>query len=218
MAPHSGVGLGAESGFLCLVGHGGQPALCRPVADLGPNFFSALWGLLGLHYLWAIRPVLLLFFVPAFSFGMLRLGRRQYLGLVACVMGLYGALLVGEYVLGREGFSMRHELFVFIIFGVLLTWFAFFGGYISDIRRRLRAQIEKDKLIVELQDALSKVKTLSGLLPICASCKKIRDDKGYWNQLESFIRSRSEAEFSHSICPECARLMYGDIVSYRNLE
>ena len=64
----------------------------------------------------------------------------------------------------------------------------------------------------ELQKAISEIKTLSGLLPICASCKKIRDDKGYWNQIEAYIRARSEAEFSHSICPECAEQLYSDLV------
>jgi len=71
-----------------------------------------------------------------------------------------------------------------------------------------RAEEEREKLIHQLQDALTKVKTLSGLLPICASCKKIRDDKGYWNQIESYIRDRSEAEFSHGICPECMKKLY----------
>jgi hypothetical protein len=61
----------------------------------------------------------------------------------------------------------------------------------------------------ELQKALSEIKTLSGLLPICASCKKIRDDKGYWNQLELYIRDHSDAEFSHSICPPCADKLFG---------
>jgi len=63
----------------------------------------------------------------------------------------------------------------------------------------------------KLQLALSEVKALSGLLPICTSCKKIRDDKGYWNQIESFIRDRSEAEFSHGICPDCAKKLYPDM-------
>ncbi|MDI7259690.1 MAG: GAF domain-containing protein [Thermodesulfobacteriota bacterium] len=69
---------------------------------------------------------------------------------------------------------------------------------------------EQRKLILQLQDALARVKTLSGLIPICASCKKIRDDKGYWNQLETYIHDRSEAEFSHGICPECSRKLYPD--------
>lgn len=62
----------------------------------------------------------------------------------------------------------------------------------------------------ELEKALSDVKKLSGLLPICCSCKKIRDDKGYWNQIEEYIRNRSEAEFTHSICPKCSKELYPD--------
>jgi len=80
-----------------------------------------------------------------------------------------------------------------------------------DITLRRQAENEREKLIAELQKALSKVKTLSGLIPICASCKKIRDDRGYWNQIESYIRDRSEAEFSHGICPECAEQFYTDM-------
>lgn len=64
-----------------------------------------------------------------------------------------------------------------------------------------------DKLLKALED----IKILSGLLPICASCKKIRDDKGYWNQIEVFIRDHSEADFSHSICPNCADKLYHDM-------
>lgn len=199
-------------------------------------FFAAMYGLIPLYVLPQARPIVLMFFVIPFSFGMLRLTRRQYLGAMACVMGLYAALLGLEYFQGRPGFRFQYELFLFVFFGIVLTWFAFFGGYISDIRRRMRiqneeiqkahekikieveerrrAQIEKDNLIVELKAALANVKTLSGLLPICASCKKIRDDNGYWNQIESYIRSRSDANFSHSICPECAEKLYPECDLY----
>jgi len=67
----------------------------------------------------------------------------------------------------------------------------------------------------KLEDALSQVKLLSGFLPICSSCKRIRDDKGYWNQIESYIRDHSEAEFSHGICPECAKKLYPEINLYK---
>lgn len=77
---------------------------------------------------------------------------------------------------------------------------------------RLHDEIARRKeLIQELQMALGDVKTLSGLLPICASCKKIRDDKGYWNQIEVFIRDRSDAEFSHGICPDCIQQLYPEL-------
>ena len=73
---------------------------------------------------------------------------------------------------------------------------------------RIKAEKDKEKLISELQKALKEVKTLSGLIPICSSCKKIRDDKGFWNQLELYIREHSEAEFSHGICPDCVEKLY----------
>jgi len=76
------------------------------------------------------------------------------------------------------------------------------------LTERRKAEDERERLIVELQDALAEVRTLSGLLPICSSCKKIRDDQGYWNQIEDYISSHSEATFSHGICPECAKKLY----------
>lgn len=81
-------------------------------------------------------------------------------------------------------------------------------GSNRDITDRKTAEEEKERVIVELQDAISKVKTLSGMLPICASCKKIRDDKGYWNQVETYIHDRTDVDFSHSICPDCAKKLY----------
>jgi PAS domain S-box-containing protein len=85
-------------------------------------------------------------------------------------------------------------------------------GAILDITERKNAETEKEKLIIQLQEALDKVKLLSGLLPICASCKKIKDDQGYWKQIEIYIRDHSEAEFSHGICPECAKKLYPEFV------
>jgi HAMP domain-containing protein len=70
---------------------------------------------------------------------------------------------------------------------------------------------ERERLISELEQALSEVKTLSGLLPICSSCKRIRDDKGYWNQIETYVRDHTDAEFTHGICPECAKKLYPEL-------
>lgn len=69
---------------------------------------------------------------------------------------------------------------------------------------------EREKIIKELRDALAEIKTLQGFLPICVVCKKIRDDKGYWNQLESYIETHSDAAFSHGMCPDCSDQLYGD--------
>ncbi|MFH1155254.1 MAG: PAS domain-containing protein [Pseudomonadota bacterium] len=79
-----------------------------------------------------------------------------------------------------------------------------------DISQRIQNQNEREKLLQDLTRALAQVKKLSGLLPICSYCKRIRDDKGYWNQLESYIRDHSDAEFSHGICQECAKKHYPD--------
>ena len=100
--------------------------------------YSALWGTVPLYALPEARPVVLMFYLPAFSFGMLRLTRPQYLCAAACVMALYASVLGLEYFQGRQGFRPQYELFLYVLFGILMTWFAFFGGFVSDMRRRLR--------------------------------------------------------------------------------
>jgi PAS domain S-box-containing protein len=85
-----------------------------------------------------------------------------------------------------------------------------------DVTPIKQAEREREKLIEELQIALSKLKILSGMLPICAKCKKIRDDKGYWNQIETYIQSHTAAEFSHSICPGCADKLYPELKIYED--
>ena len=82
----------------------------------------------------------------------------------------------------------------------------------EDITARKQTEAERDILIHDLQDALANVKSLSGLLPICASCKKIRDDKGYWSQVESYIQKHSDATFTHGLCPDCIKKLYPDLV------
>ncbi|MGD9782833.1 MAG: PAS domain-containing protein [Kiritimatiellia bacterium] len=79
---------------------------------------------------------------------------------------------------------------------------------IADITARKQVEEERERLVADRERALQEIKVLGGLLPICMSCKKIRDDQGYWNQIESYIRSHSQAEFSHSLCPECAHQLY----------
>ena len=93
----------------------------------------------------------------------------------------------------------------------LLGIFAIIVGTIIFIKLTNPLINNLNKTVAELQDALANVNQLSGLLPICASCKKIRDDKGYWTQIEAYIRDHSEAEFSHGICPDCAKKLYPDL-------
>jgi PAS domain S-box-containing protein len=82
---------------------------------------------------------------------------------------------------------------------------------VLDVTDRRQIEADRDQLIQELQQALARVKQLSGLLPICANCKKIRNDQGYWKQIESYISSHSEATFTHGICPECLCKLYPEL-------
>jgi len=105
---------------------------------------------------------------------------------------------------------------------ILLSLYIIRSG-MKEMKRRQHAEQELqqhqahleelvEKRTYELKDALSRVRVLSGFLPICASCKKIRDDSGYWNQIESYIRKHSYAEFTHGICPECAEKLYPELL------
>jgi PAS domain S-box-containing protein len=79
---------------------------------------------------------------------------------------------------------------------------------VRDITARVQAEAERERLITELKKALAKVRTLKDLLPICAQCKKIRDDQGYWNQIELYFREHTDLTFSHGLCPDCARELF----------
>lgn len=81
-----------------------------------------------------------------------------------------------------------------------------------------QAEQEKAQLVEELQESIANIKTLKGLIPICASCKKIRDDEGYWQHLEVYIRDHSEAVLSHGYCPECARELQAEIAALKRVK
>lgn len=98
-------------------------------------------------------------------------------------------------------------LLVVIVLPVL--YFLELRPLVLHLRERRRGEEEREKLVAELQRSLAEVRALSGLLPICASCKKIRDEGGAWNQMEVYISARSETKFSHTICPECILRLYG---------
>lgn len=84
-----------------------------------------------------------------------------------------------------------------------------YRGLKQRIMERLRAEAEREKLIGELQKALDEINTLRGTLPICSNCKNIRDDKGFWSRLETYIEEHSDASFSHGMCPSCMDQLYG---------
>ncbi len=91
-----------------------------------------------------------------------------------------------------------------------------FQGVTRDVTDRKRMEAERDKLIQDLTLALAEVKALSGLLPICSQCKKVRDDQGYWKQIEAYVSEHSEATFTHGLCPDCAQAFRAEIQARRD--
>ncbi len=144
---------------------------------------------------------------------------KQLIGLSTVLCLAYGGLLFFE-LKQTSSVSESHLLRI----PILLIMAAFYGVFAEMVRKERRqktglidyiaelkqAEEEREHLICELQDALANIKTLKGLLPICFSCKQIRDDKGYWNQIETYIRDHTGAEFTHGICPACATKLYPD--------
>jgi PAS domain S-box-containing protein len=96
--------------------------------------------------------------------------------------------------------------------------FTGFLGIFRDISKNKRYEIEREKLIIELREAMAQVKSLSGMIPICGWCKSVRADKGYWQTVEQYVRANSEATFSHGICPDCAEKFKADILKANSVE
>ncbi|MDQ5986852.1 MAG: hypothetical protein CSYNP_02585 [Syntrophus sp. SKADARSKE-3] len=109
-----------------------------------------------------------------------------------------------EFTFYRKDGEIRHSL---ISVAMIPTSQKIVCSFI-DITERKQAETERERLIGELQNAFEQIKTLKGIIPICAQCKKIRDDKGYWQQVESYVSRHTEAQFSHGICPECMNKLY----------
>ena len=93
-----------------------------------------------------------------------------------------------------------------------------FCSTIHDISARNILEKEREQLIQDLESALSEIKTLRGIVPICSQCKKIRDGSGYWNRVEEYVEKHSDASFSHSLCPDCSDALYGQEEWYREMK
>jgi len=89
---------------------------------------------------------------------------------------------------------------------------------LDDVPERRRLEAERDRLVQQLEDALANLKVLSGFIPICSSCKKIRNDSGYWQQLEVYMRDHSDAQFSHGVCPDCMKRLYPEFADDQGKE
>jgi len=106
----------------------------------------------------------------------------------------------------KEGGSIHAEIRLRLVWDENGTLQGF-QGVTRDITERSRMEAERDNLIRQLRLALAEVKNLEGMLPICGSCKKIRDDSGYWNQLETYLSAHTDATFTHGVCPDCAETL-----------
>jgi low affinity Fe/Cu permease len=138
------------------------------------------------------------------------LGRRKGVVVTLALIGVSGFFLV------FQNMTEIDVLVKFLAGSALTVILAYSVGLLRDmylalmkeLRQKEDMKIELERRLSELRKARSHVKTLSGLLPICASCKRIRDDMGYWNQIEEYISQHSEAYFSHGLCPECMEKYY----------
>lgn len=145
---------------------------------------------------------------------------KQMVMLSVILCAAYGASLY--FLSERTGSLLEGHLLRIPVLLILATFYGVTAetvrkerhqkaGLLETIAALKQSEEERERLIREIQEALASVKTLSGLLPICASCKKIRDDKGYWSQIETYIRAHSGAQFTHGICPECVKKLYPEL-------
>lgn len=135
--------------------------------------------------------------------------RLIYLGIITAFIFWFFDVFIDTYwfkedalfenLLGHDTMEIWMRILItFMIIG--------FSVYANQIVSERDQSVEEHKgLITELQEALEQVKTLKGLIPICASCKKVRDDKGFWKRIEAYVSTHSEAEFTHGYCPECSK-------------
>jgi hypothetical protein len=150
---------------------------------------------------------------------------KQLIGLSSILCMAYGALLFLD--LNQTGAVSESHL---LRIPTLLIMAIFYGVFAETVRKERRQKAglmdhitalkqteeERERLIRQLQEALANIKILRGLLPICYSCKQVRDDKGYWNQIDTYIHEHTEAEFTHGICPACAQKLYPEL--YRDAQ
>lgn len=139
------------------------------------------------------------------------MGKWFYIGVGMGLLFWFFSAFLHSFIFENEtSFSLFRELFSddlhkLFVRGFVLILFLAFGLYAQFMSAK------QEKTIHELEEALSEIKILRGILPICSHCKKVRDDEGYWNQIEAYIQKHSEAKFSHSICKECMKKYYPDL-------
>ncbi len=178
--------------------------IATSVLSLFYLFLIALGGVNQTAYLWS-------FTFPIFTIFIL--GNRK--GTVICsifILSVVCIFICGHHISYISKYSI--DLIIrFIAVFILITIFVFL---MEKIRKKIQQTLIEANM--NLQKSLEEVNVLSGLLPICSKCKKIRDDSGYWNQIERYISKHSEAKFSHSMCPECSDEYYGNDEWYKKMK
>ncbi len=160
---------------------------------IGPNGDNSL--------MWALTYPAIVFFIVGFPEGLLWF---------ACILLVCFATFTFPQTLGTYSYQLETR----IVFGVLFFIFTGLSIGFEALRWYFCTTLEKHQ--TELMEALENIRTLRGLLPICSVCKKIRDDHGYWNQLETYLSMHTDAKFSHGMCDDCFREQYPDIYAKRN--
>jgi len=112
--------------------------------------------------------------------------------------------------------SVQNKTIRAVVFGYALIWLMGMIGTVLSFFIMRREQEKRLNIIRQLQSSINEVKTLKGLIPICASCKSVRNDEGYWDQIEKYVSDHSDADFSHSICPVCMEKLYPEFADEVN--
>jgi hypothetical protein len=131
--------------------------------------------------------------------------------IVVLVLTAVYEFMIEDFMFGyfKEGYES--ESLIERMEYIITTMIFIFIALIFPVTIIVRDSTKREQTLNKLQRALIDIKKLQGLLPICANCKKIRDDDGYWHQVEVYIKERSEAEFSHGLCPDCMKELYGEL-------
>ena len=167
------------------------------IISISIRIIAFIWSILLLKKIkdWRMSLLtLMLFLMTVQQFLRLYAVKSELPGLIVSILALLAVIFVGKLIIMLR--INREEL--------------------KNLNEKLEHKVEErtaelNKKNLELEEALSQVKTLSGMLPICASCKKIRNDQGYWEQIEQYIGEHSEAVFTHGICPDCVKRLYPDV-------
>ncbi|MDA8140487.1 MAG: hypothetical protein M0036_17725, partial [Desulfobacteraceae bacterium] len=140
-----------------------------------------------------------------------RSGRKKLAIVIAMIIFYFAAFNDALVGVGLYPFIY---LFEYAFAGLMISMAMMLVGDFMDIAEEFE-KVNR-RLEAAVKERTKEVKALSGLLPICASCKKIRDDKGYWSQIETYLKAHSDATFSHGICPECQDKLYPELAQYRS--